>query len=182
MLEDRRLIRKAKLGDQQAFDRIYTQYLDTLLTVAFSLLGSRQEAEDVVQDVFAKLIESLDRFQLRGSLKGFLAVCVANKARDQLRRRGRQEAQKRGNGQNVEPQTFEASWDRAIRSEQIQRVQRALQELPIEQHEIVVLKIHSGLSFRALSRQLNMPLGTVQGRYRYGLDRLRSLLNEEIKQ
>lgn len=58
MLEDRILIKKARLGDQQAFDRIYTKYLDMLLTVAQNLLGNPQEAEDVVQDVFVKLIES----------------------------------------------------------------------------------------------------------------------------
>ena len=56
MFEDRLLIRKAKQGDQQAFDRIYHKYLDCLLSVAVNLLGSGQEAKDVVQDVYVKWI------------------------------------------------------------------------------------------------------------------------------
>jgi len=179
LVEDRLLIWKSKRGDQRAFDRIYHKHLDTMLTVAVSLLGDTTEAEDVVQDVFVKLIETLDRFQLRGSLKAFLATCVANRARDQLRRKKRKDragaALRENHARVTEP------LERAVLSEETLRVHHALSQLSYEQREVVTLKIHSGLSFRALAQQLELPLGTVQGRYRYGLDRLRSLLNGEVK-
>ncbi len=179
LAEDRVLIWKSKRGDQRVFDRIYHKYLDTMLTVAVSLLGDTSEAEDVVQDVFVKLIETLDRFQLRGSLKAFLATCVANRARDQLRKRMRKDRAgarlPEGHAQVTEP------LERAMLSEDLLRAQLALSQLPYEQREVVTLKIHGGLSFRALAQQLELPLGTVQGRYRYGLDRLRKLLNGEVK-
>jgi len=150
-----------------------------MLTVALSLLGDTSEAEDVVQDVFVKLIETLDRFHLRGSLKAFLVTCVANRARDHLRRKIRKDraevALAENNVQVTEP------LQRAMLSEDLLRVHHALNQLPYEQREVVTLKIHGGLSFRALAQQLELPLGTVQGRYRYGLDRLRSLLNGEVK-
>ena len=76
LAEDRVLIWRSKRGDQRAFDRIYDKYLDTMLTVALSLLGDMSEAEDTVQDVFVKFVETLDGFQLRGSLKAFLVTCV----------------------------------------------------------------------------------------------------------
>jgi len=179
LAEDRVLIWRSKRGDQRAFDRIYDKYLDTMLTVALSLLGDIGEAEDAVQDVFVKLIETLDGFHLRGSLKAFLATCVANRARDQIRRKMRKDrietAWKEERSQVTEPLA------QAMLSEDMLRVQHALGQLPYEQREVVTLKIHGGLSFRALARQLELPLGTVQGRYRYGLVRLRRLLNGEVK-
>ncbi|MBN1362425.1 MAG: RNA polymerase sigma factor [Sedimentisphaerales bacterium] len=178
MLEDRILLWKAKRGDQSAFDALYERHVDTLLTVGRNLLGSAEEAEEVVQDVFTSFVASLASFQLRGSLKGFLAICVANRARDRLRKRSRLAAA-----------SFEAPRDDVseplelvIRDEQISRLQQALAELPPEQREVIVLKMHAGLSFQALARELGIALGTVQNRYRYGIDRLRSLLNGEVSE
>lgn len=179
LAEDRVLIWRSKRGDERAFDRIYDKYLDTMLTVALNLLGDMSEAEDVVQDVFVKLIETLDQFQLRGSLKAFLATCVANRARDQLKRKMCKHRAGAALPENHAPAT--EPLERAMLSEDLLRAQHALSQLPYEQKEVLTLKIHAGLSFRALAQQLALPLGTVQGRYRYGLERLRSLLNGEVK-
>jgi RNA polymerase sigma factor (sigma-70 family) len=90
MLENRYLVWRLKRGSAQALCRIYNRYESDLLTLATSLLGRTSQAEDVLQDVFVKFIESIDTFELTGSLKGYLAKCVANRARDYLRRdRGR---------------------------------------------------------------------------------------------
>ncbi len=176
MFEDRMLIIKAKQGEWTAFERIYEKYLDALLTIAFSLLSNHQEAEDVVHDVFAKFMESLETFQLRGSLKGFLATCVANRCRDQLRSHKRH-ARHHDRLQLDDHQEPTCPSHETVAQEQATRLQRALQNIPSEQREMIVLKIHSDLSFRALARQLALPLGTVQGRYRTGIDKLRGLLS-----
>ena len=176
MFEDRMLLRKAKRGDKRAFDALYAKYVDTLLTVGRNLLGNADEAEEVVQDVFTSFVESLDSFELRGSLKGFLAICVANRARDRLRRRSRTVPAEYGPPHSDVSEALELM----IRDEQISRLQQALAELPAEQREVIVLKVHAGLSFRALARELGIALGTTQNRYRYGIARLRSLLNGEV--
>jgi len=177
MLEDRILLWRSKRGDKRAFDMLYDKYLDTLLTVARHLLGNACEAEEVVQDVFSDFVASLDSFELRGSLKGFLATCVANRCRDRLRKRRRAGAA----GLRMSQELASAPLELAIHNEQVHRLQQALDEIPCEQREVVVLKIHGGLSFRAVARQTGLSLGTVQSRYRYGIERLRVLLDGEVE-
>jgi RNA polymerase sigma-70 factor (ECF subfamily) len=92
MLEDRLLIWRLRSGSTEAFRRIYEKYIDDLLTLATNLLSDGSAAEDVVQDVFISFVQSVDKFHLTGSLKSYLATCVANRARDYLRKRHRQHA------------------------------------------------------------------------------------------
>ena len=180
MLEDRILVWELKRGRAWAFDRIYAKYLDTLLTVAMGLLGDAQLAEDVVQDVLTQFVESIGGFHLKGSLKGFLATCVANRARNLRRQRYRQ-GQATIEMEDTVPQGKEPEnpVDVLIRDEGLHRLHQALLELPPEQREILVLKTHGDVSFRDLARELDISLGTVQSRYRYGLERLRVLLEKE---
>ena len=176
MLNDPILLWRSKRGDRRAFDLLYQRHLDTLLTVAMHLLGSASDAEDAVQEVFASFIESLDTLTLRSNLRSFLAVCVANKSRDMLRRRNRPIADPRGQAAPVEaPEPLEL----VIHNEQVRRLVDALAELPYEQREVITLHIHAGLTFRAMARALKISLGTVQSRYRYGLNNLKTALNGE---
>jgi RNA polymerase sigma-70 factor (ECF subfamily) len=176
MLDDAILLWRSKRGDREAFDLLYERHLDTLLTVAMSLLGNAGDAEDAVQEVFASFIESLDTITLRSSLRNFLAVCVANKSRDMLRRRNRPLADPRGVRAPAEaPEALEL----VIHSEQVRRLADGLARLPYEQREVVTLHIHAGLTFRAMARALKISLGTVQSRYRYGLNNLKAALNGE---
>ncbi len=175
MLDDYLLWWRAKRGSHKAFDLIYQRYADRMLTVALHLLGRVGDAEDVVQEVFTSLVEAPQTIELRGSLKGFLAVCVANKSRDLLRRRRLAPA----SGDDPTPVDQDEPPELVIRSEEILRLQAALQRLPYEQQEVIVLHVHAGLTFRAVARALRVPLGTVQSRYRYGLNSLRTELERE---
>ncbi len=176
MLDDPILLWRSKRGDRKAFDLLYERHLDTLLTVAMSLLGNAGDAEDAVHEVFASFIESLDTITLRSSLRSFLAVCVANKSRDVLRRRNRPLLNPRG---EVPPSEAPEPLDLVIHSEQVNRLADALARLPYEQREVITLRIHAGLTFRAMARALKVSLGTVQSRYRYGLNNLKTALNGE---
>ena len=177
MLNDRILIRQAKRGERRAFDRIYEKYRDALLTVAMNLLADPELAQDVVQDVFVKFVESLDGFDLRGRLKGYLAACVANRARDRLRQMGRGDRVEEDRRDPLQVRPL----DTAIQNEQLDRLAKALALLPYEQREVIALKVHGGLSFRAIARRHRICLGTVQSRYRYGLDQLRTQLNGKVE-
>jgi len=87
MLEDKLLVLKCRHGNKDAMCRIYAKYKDYLLTVAKGLLGEQAEAEDVVHDVFVAFAGLAGNFRLTGSLKGYLATSVSNRARDRIRAR-----------------------------------------------------------------------------------------------
>ena len=92
MLEDKLLILKIQGGSSDALCRVYHKYDCYLLSLAVNLLGDYGEAQDVVHDVFVTFTRSVDRFKLTGSLKSYLATCVANLARDRIRKKQRHKA------------------------------------------------------------------------------------------
>ena len=91
MLEDRLLVWRFRRGSKEALRRIYEKYRADLLRVAVSLLNEAHLAEDVVHDVFIGFVRSAGNFRLTGSLKGYLATCVANRARNMNRSRQRKQ-------------------------------------------------------------------------------------------
>ncbi len=178
MLEDRLLVWKFKHGSKEAFCRLYEKYRDDLLKLAISLLNEADLAEDIVHDVFTTFIRNAGRFQLTGSLKSYLATCVANRARNvnraQLRR------------QNPGAEAADAEAPNSIRpdrwiiiSEEFRRLKKALAQLPYNQRETVLLRAQGGMKFRQIARLQRVAIKTAQSRYRLGLDKLRSLLNSE---
>ena len=87
MLEDKLLVLRCRRGSTDAMCRVYQKYKDYLLTLAKGLLSEQAEAEDIVHDVFVSFAHSARQFQLKGSLKCYLATCVSNRARDLIRKR-----------------------------------------------------------------------------------------------
>ena len=178
MLEDRLLVWKFNRGGRDAFCRIYEKYRDDLLRLAISLLTESEAAEDVVHDVFASLIHNARQFRLTGSLKGYLATCVANRARNANRSYRRQH----GSAFDEAPPTA-SKRDRPDRwiicSDELRRLNNALAKLPYDQREAVILRAQLGMKFGQIAKSQNVPIKTAQSRYRIGLDKLRSLLNSE---
>ncbi len=181
MFEDKLLVWKFKRGSEQAFRRIYEKYVDDLLTLAANLLHDTNAAEDVVQDVFSSFVQSVENFHLRGSLKAYLSVCVANRSRDRIRKIMRQREQQPEADEIEKTSDGNEPVHLAIQSEQLLRLQNAMKQLPYEQHEAITLRLHGGLKFRQIAELQNVSIKTVQGRYRYGLDKLRSILNHELE-
>lgn len=178
MLEDRLLIWKFKRGSKDAFCRIYEKYRDDLLRLAMSLLNDAGVAEDIVHDVFTSFIRTGEQFQLTGSLKGYLATCVANRARNANRAR-RQPATE------VDVTRLVASSsDRPdgwiISTEEFRRLSDALAQLPYNQRETVILHVQGEMKFREIAQFQDVSIKTAQSRYRLGLDKLRALLNSEV--
>jgi len=180
MLEDRYLVWRLRRGDSQALCRIYNRYETDLLTLAASLLGRKDLAGDVLQDVFVKFIESIDRFELTGSLKGYLATCVVNRARDYLRKDHRRMGEPLETAHGTATRQHGPP-DVAIAGERQWLVVAALAELPDEQREVVLLHVQAGLRFREIAAAQGIPAKTVESRYRYGLNRLRSILNGQVE-
>ncbi|MCK4849859.1 MAG: sigma-70 family RNA polymerase sigma factor [Phycisphaerae bacterium] len=174
MLEDRLLIRQLRRGDQAALRLIYERNKDHMLTVAHNLLLDRSLAEDCLHDVFVDLAVRAAQFRLHSNLKGYLATCIANRARDVLRSKSRQNVSLSAMPEH--PANPAAPPAQLIHSEQATRLRAALTELPFEQRQAIVLHLNAKLKFRQIAKQLGLSVNTVQSRYRYGLDKLRSLL------
>jgi RNA polymerase sigma factor (sigma-70 family) len=178
MLEDKLLIWRLNRGSLDALRQVYDRYKVDLLKVAISLTGDVGRSEDAVQDVFLKLIESCGRIGIRSSLKSYLMTCLVNRIRSLHRGdRYREEA----------PASVPASrtalpgpeqW--AVLDEEMRLVGRAMAQLPLEQREVVTLRVEAGLGFRQIARMQHASANTVQGRYRYGMEKLRSLLDGEV--
>jgi len=178
-INDRYLVYRARQGDSKAFCRIYEKYRDSLLVSAIALSNDVNIAEDSVQDTFVYFAEHLDGFSLTGTLKGYLATCVANRVRYHIRSKRRQfSGIEEADG--IESNLCEPS-EGIILNEHLKTLTLALTKLPAEQREIIVLHTQGEMRFRAIAKSLKVPLNTVKSRYRYGIGKLRALLKSEVE-
>jgi len=174
MSEDQCLLRRLHRGDIDALRCIYEKYKDDLLTIAVSVLCDIHAAEDCLHDVFVNFAKAADDFHISHSLKGYLISCVVNRARNQLKK-----------SQNTSISQIEESDLRTtlcnpvgqlIDNEEATRVFQVLAKLPNEQHEVVALHLYGEMKFKEIADLLNISINTVQSRYRYGVEKLRTLL------
>ncbi len=177
-MADRLFVMRRKQGSREVLRRIYEKYRDSLLILAIALSHDVNVAEDAVHDVFVGFAQNFANFKLTGSLKGYLATCVANRVRDMMRTKQRQAL-------SME-QACSAPLDLSepsrliVCNEELRLLSSALVRLPYEQREVIVLHIHGQMRFRAIAKSLGISVNTVKGRYRYGIRKLRSLLDSEI--
>ena len=180
MTEDRLLILKFKLGNREALRRIYEKYKNDLLKLGVTLINDVNTAEDVVQDVFVSFAQSKERILPRGNLKKYLATSVANRIRNRKRDQQRHEAT------GIEDSDCMVCNSRrpeqwAILSEELELLSNAMSQIPYEQREVLALYMQGDMTFRQIAKVQQASVNTIQGRYRYGLNRLRSVLNGEAK-
>ncbi len=172
------LIRRFKRGSENAFNRIYEKYKNYLLTLATALLHDVSVAEDIVHDVFVTFAKSMEEFELTGSLKIYLAVCVANRARNinKAIKPLHLAADQAEHSVSGSPRPEQS----AILAEYSERINNALVQLKYEQREVITLHLISGMKFRHISELQGKSINTIQSRYRYGLEKLQSLLDEKV--
>lgn len=177
MLEDKLLVLKCRRGSKDAMCRIYGKYKNYLLTLVKGLVGDQSEAEDIVHDVFVNFARSVRQFRLTGSLRGYLSICASNLVRDKIRLITR----KAKALESIRPQVagLDNPEQSLIDKEELQRLRNALNQIPYEQREVVMLRIKGGLKLKEIAKLQGVSVSTINGRYRYGLDKLRSLLNSE---
>ncbi|MHC4426215.1 MAG: RNA polymerase sigma factor [Planctomycetota bacterium] len=178
MIDEKILVWKFNRGSKDALRRIYEKYKDDLLGLALTLLRDRSLAEDVVHDVFVSFAGTVGSFGLSGTLKGYLSTCVANRARDRNRSRPGRDAGL--DAAEAMGSDSDGPVECAVGCEESGRLQELLGRLPYEQREVVVLHLHHELRFREIAGALGVSINTVQSRYRYGLDKLRSIINSTV--
>jgi RNA polymerase sigma-70 factor (ECF subfamily) len=180
MLEDTLLKLRFNRGDRAALRRIYEKYKDDLLRLAIALLNDVSLAEDVVNDSFVTFTRSIGELRLRGNLKSFLTTCIVNHARNVHRSRQRKSTVGLDQAGQVQSDS-NGPEQSAILNEQYRKLGDAMTELPYEQREIVILHLQNDATFRQIARLQTISVNTVKSRYRYGMNKLRTLLNGELR-
>lgn len=164
------------LRDPQQFNRAYREHAPAMLTAADRVLRDSAAAEDVVQDVFMHLWRKPQGFDpARGSLSSYLTMMARSRALDRWRTRAARDAAVERSAQKVrlERPVVEDAAEPVLRRDSQRQVLRALDELPGDQREAVLLAFGKGLTAREIAAAAKVPLGTAKSRVRLGLQKAR---------
>ncbi len=165
-------------GNAPAFEVIYERHSQAAFSLAYRMAGSRGVAEDVVQEAFLNLWRSGARYErTRGSVRTWLLGIVHHRAIDALRRSFVHE-RRRASDEGLEDQleTGERTDIEAARREEAATVRAALEHLPSDQSQVIELAYFGGFTHTEIAAMLDAPVGTVKGRMRLGLTKLRDRL------
>lgn len=179
MIEDKLLIWKLKCGSRKALEQTYKKHKNFLLKLAMALLHNQIDAEDIVHEVFLTLARSPQILRLNGNLKSFLATCVANRAKNINKSRQSKTIKTLEETELItsNPKRPE-QW--LVFDERLKLLSSAMTQLPYEQREVIMLHIEGDMKFKAIASYQNASINTIQSRYRYGIEKLKSILNSEV--
>jgi|SRR5215212_675714 RNA polymerase sigma-70 factor (ECF subfamily) len=174
ILADEDLISLVETADAEAFATLYDRHSRAAFSLAYRMMGERQASEDLAQDAFLKVWRSASSYRAeRGSVRTWILSIVHNRGIDQIRsqasRRRRQEEMEASAPRSQPSEAFAETW----RNSQREQVREALGTLPPEQLKILELAYFSGYTHMEISNLLDLPLGTVKGRMRLGLKKIR---------
>jgi RNA polymerase sigma-70 factor (ECF subfamily) len=177
-LADEELMQLVRRGDASAFEAVYERHATAAFSLAYRMTGSRPQAEDVVQEAFLGLWRSGARYDRgRGSVRTWVLGIVHHRAVDALRRAGGHERRRVDDADLGERLPAAERTDvEAARREEAREVRAALGTLPDEQRRVVELAYFGGFTHTEIAEALGEPLGTVKGRMRLGLGKLRGAL------
>ena len=180
VLADEEMMQLVQRGDPRAFELLYDRHGGAAFSLAYRMSGDRLAAEDIAQEAFLSIWRSRLRYQPeRGSVRTWVLGIVHNRAIDSLRRSLVHE-RRRSVVEGIEEreQAPELTEVEAVRREEARQVRSALESLPDEQRRTIELAYFGGFSQSEIAEMLGMPIGTVKGRMRLGLEKLRRQLSE----
>lgn len=174
LLADEDLMSLVDEGDSQAFAVLYDRHGKAAYSLAYRMMGERQAAEDLVQDAFLRVWRSTASYRAaRGSVRTWMLRIVHNRGVDQLRSlssRRRTQDKVEASAQTSQPsEAFAETW----RNSKREQVRDALKALPPEQLKILELAYFSGYTHVEIAELMDLPLGTVKGRMRLGLKKIK---------
>ena len=177
---DEALMSLVGLGDSAAFAVLYDRHGRAAYSLAHRMMGEKQAAEDLTQDAFIKVWRSAGGYRAgRGSVRTWILSIVHNRGIDQLRslasRRRTQQKIEASAPRSQPSEAFAQSW----RNSQREQVREALKTLPPEQLKVLELAYFSGYTHVEIARLLDLPLGTVKGRMRLGLKKMKDYFDSQ---
>jgi RNA polymerase sigma-70 factor, ECF subfamily len=180
VLADEELMELVDTGDTRAFEVIFDRHASAGYSLALRMCGRRALAEDIVQEAFLSLWRSGSGYdRARGSVRSWVLSAVHNRAVDALRRTGAKAGKDVSDEGIAERLPARDATDAEVeRREESRRVRGALDELPSDQRQVIELAYFGGLSHSQIAEMLDLPPGTVKGRMRLGLTKMRSALGE----
>src|ERR687897_722523 len=180
MLADEDLISLVEAADAEAFATLYDRHIRAAFSLAHRMMGERQASEDLAQDAFLKVWRGASSYRAeRGSVRTWILSIVHNRGIDQIRsqasRRRTQDKIEASAPRSQPSEAFAETW----RNSQRDQVREALNTLPPEQLKILELAYFSGYTHVEIAELLSLPLGTVKGRMRLGLKKIRDYFDSE---
>lgn len=177
-LADEDLMACVEAGETGAFAVLYDRHSRAAYSLAYRMMGERQAAEDLIQDAFLKIWRSASAYQSeRGSVRTWMLSIVHNRGVDQIRSsasRRRTQDRVEASAEKAQPsEAFAETW----RNSRRQQVREALENLPADQLRVLELAYFSGYTHVEIAELLDVPLGTVKGRMRLGLKKVREFFD-----
>jgi len=177
-LADEELMQLVRRGDARAFELIYERHSGAAFSLAYRMTGKRVTAEEVVQEAFLALWRANARYdRTRGSVRTWVLGIVHNRAIDALRR-GMVHDRRRASDEGLEErfESRERTDVEVARRDEAREVRSALGSLPPDQLKVIELAYFGGFTHSEIAEMLETPIGTVKGRMRLGLAKMRAQL------
>jgi RNA polymerase sigma-70 factor (ECF subfamily) len=180
-LADEELMQLVRRGTAEAFEVIYERHSTAAFSLSYRMCGSRAAAEDVVQEAFLSMWRSGSRYDAaRGSVRTWVLGIVHNRAIDSLRR-STVHAKRRASDEGLE-ERFAARERTEVevgRRDEAHAVRGVMDELPAEQCRVIELAYFGGFTHTEIAEMLDTPVGTVKGRMRLGMEKMRAALTAQ---
>jgi RNA polymerase sigma-70 factor, ECF subfamily len=177
-LADEDLMQLMRRGDPHAFEAVYDRHSGAAFSLAYRMVGRGNVAEDVVQEAFLSIWRSGARYErARGSVRTWVLGIVHHRAIDQLRRSSVHD-KRRASDEGLEErlESGERTDVEVARRDEARAIRSAMESLPPEQSHVIELAYFGGFTHTEIAGILETPVGTVKGRMRLGLEKLRNSL------
>ena len=180
--EETEMISRCQQGDQEALKEIFDKYHKKVYRIAYGVVRQREEALDIVQEVFIKLFRSIKNFKGRSQFYTYLYRMVMNTAIDHARKAGKQFISSLDQEGSFEPSdNVEQGPERMLLQKELEgRVKLAMDKLPAEQRAALIFRDVEGLSYQEMSEAMGCSIGTVMSRLHYGRRRIQELLKDYV--
>lgn len=183
---DEELVARSKTGDTESFNQLVKRWERPIFALAYRTLGREEDARDVTQETFLRAFRALAGFKGDAKFSSWLYRIALNLCRDWMRKDRRAPVVAIPEGVEVEQldadrRPSETVEDLAARAELSRVVAKAMEKLPAEQRQAIILKEYHGLTFQEIADLMKCPLSTVKTRVYQGLSTLRTQLGEEKK-
>jgi RNA polymerase sigma-70 factor (ECF subfamily) len=181
--EETDMISRCQQGDQEALKEIFDKYHKKVYSIAYGVVRHREEALDIVQEVFIKLFRSIKNFKGRSQFYTYLYRMVMNTSIDHARKAGKQFVSSLDEEGSFEPRDeAEKGPERILLQKELEeKVKLAMDKLPADQKAALIFRDVEGLSYQEMAEAMGCSIGTVMSRLHYGRKRMQESLKDYVK-
>jgi len=178
---DAHLVRDYLRGKDRAFEKLFKRYERPLFSFIFRFVGDRQSAEDMFQQTWLKIIKGLPKYEERGSFSSWLFGIANNCCIDRARKQTRSKVDELTSAEGMDCLKHEGTdpEDKLMKKEKLALLQEAIEKLPFDQKQVVLMRLHGELPFKEIAHAVKCPMNTVLGRMHYAVNNLKKMIEKE---